>query len=100
MHVIKENLTPSRLNIRIHPDIKERIQRAARILGQDLTEFTSNVLNREAKEIIDNHEQILLSEQEYDWFIEALDRPARTPSKRSLRALKEYREVFGDRTSA
>ena len=96
MQVVKENLSASngRLNIRLLPEIKARIQRAAHILGQDLTEFTSNILNREAQEIIENHEQILLSERDYTFFTEALNRPAQKPSERSLNSLKEYQRIF------
>lgn len=89
----------SRLNIRIAPEIKERIQRAANILGQDLTEFTSSTLNKYSREVIENHDQILLSEKDYEFFDDALSRPARKPSERSLKALKEYERVFQKKAS-
>ncbi|MGD9560717.1 MAG: DUF1778 domain-containing protein [Pyrinomonadaceae bacterium] len=84
----------SRLNVRISPQIKERIQRAAHILGQDLTEFASNTLNQHAREIIENHDQILLSEKDYGFFLDALNRPARAPSKRSMKALEGYKRML------
>lgn len=89
----------SRLNVRITPEIKARIQRAADLLGQDLTEFTSNTLNHHAQEIIENYEQIVLSEKDFAFFVEALERPAQKPSKRSRKALKEYRQMFGKEIS-
>ena len=90
----------SRLNVRISPEIKERIQRAAYILGQDLTEFTSITLNRHAQEVIENHDQIILSEKDYNFFVDALGKPVRKPSKRSLSALKEYKRVFKTETGS
>lgn len=95
----KSPQTSGRLNVRLSPDIKARIQRAANILGQDLTEFTSTVLNKHAKDIIENHDQILLSEKDYDFFVEALDRPVRKPSARSKRALEKYRQMFKNNSS-
>lgn len=85
----------SRLNIRIAPEIKARIQRAAALLGQDLTEFASNTLNLHAKEIIESYDQIVLSEKDFDVFVEALERPARNPSQSSRKALKQYLQIFG-----
>lgn len=90
----KKKATNSRLNIRLSPDIKARISRAAHILGQDLTEFTASTLGRYADEIIDNHEQILLSERDYKFFIAELEKPATAPSEYSKKAMDDYRRVF------
>lgn len=95
----KSSQSYSRLNVRISPEIKARIQRAASILGQDLTEFTSNTLNQYAQEIIENHDQILLSEKDYKFFVDALNKPARKPSERSIKALKEYKRMFKKESS-
>ena len=90
----KKNVANSRLNVRLSPDVKARISRAAHILGQDLTEFTSSTLGRYADEIIDNHEQILLSESDYEFFIAELEKPATAPSEYSKKAMFDYRQVF------
>ena len=90
----KEKVTSSRLNVRLSPEIKARISRAAHILGQDLTEFTSSTLSRYADEIIDNHEQILLSESDSNFFISELEKPATKPSEYSKKAMEDYRRVF------
>lgn len=90
----KEKVTSSRLNVRLSPDVKARISRAAHILGQDLTEFTSSTLGRYADEIIDNNEQILLSESDYRFFISELEKPATKPSEYSKRATEDYCRIF------
>ncbi len=95
MATIKRNENEySRLNIRIAPEIKAKMKRAANILGQDLTEFASSILNREAQQVINTNDELVLSESDYKFFIEALDRPAQKPSKRSLKAHREYRQLF------
>lgn len=90
----KSKVASSRLNVRLSPDVKARISRAAHILGQDLTEFTSSTLGRYADEIIDNHEQILLSESDYKFFIAELEKPAIKPSGYSKEAMGDYRRIF------
>ena len=96
MQIAKETsiLGKSRLNIRISPEIKDRVARAAHILGQDLTEFTSSTLSRHADEILDNHEQILLSESDYNFFLAELEKPATKPSDYARKAMEDYRRVF------
>lgn len=99
MPVLKETVKSySRLNIRISPEIKARVERAARILGQDLTEFTSNTLNQQAQEVIESHDQILLSESDYRYFLEALNKPAGRPSRRSQEALENYNRAISEET--
>src|SRR5438270_14074742 len=90
----KKKVANSRLNVRLAPEVKARISRAAHILGQDLTEFTSSTLSRYADEIIDNHEQILLSESDYQFFIAELEKPATKPSNYAKKAMDDYRRMF------
>lgn len=82
---------PCRLNIRLSSDIKDKVTRAAAILGQDLTEFTVSTLGKRASEVIDSHEQIVLSEKEYKFFLNYMDKPAQKPSKYSMNALADYK---------
>lgn len=74
------------------PEIKVRVQRAAHILGQDLTEFTEDTLNSRAMEVIEANERIVLKEREYRFFLDYLGSQPAKPSKRSLAALKNYRK--------
>ena len=83
----------SRLNVRLSTDIKARIQRAANILGQDLTEFAEDTLNRRAIDVIESSERIVLKEEEYRFFLDYLGGPPTDPSKETLAALKSYRKT-------
>ncbi len=93
MAIVKERKAKEqgRLNVRLSPEIKARITRAAKILDQDLTEFAVAALNEKAEEIIEKHEQVVLSPEEYKFFLDALDERAQEPSDYSLRALESYR---------
>lgn len=90
----KTRSKPSRLNIRISTDVKDRVARAASLLGQDLTEFTVSTLGERASEVIAKHEHIVLSDQEYQFFLELMERPARKPSKYAKKALTEYKKII------
>ena len=93
MPIVKERKKPqqSRLNVRVSPEIKARIARAADILDQDLTEFAVSTLNERAVDVIDKYDHIVLSAEEYQFFLDALDKPASEPAEYSLKALAEYR---------
>jgi uncharacterized protein (DUF1778 family) len=74
MLIVKEQKVKehSRLNIRLAPEIKTRIARAATILGQDLTEFASTTLNERADEVIAKNDVFILSEKDRRAFLDIL----------------------------
>ncbi len=83
----------SRLNFRLAPEIKERVARAASLSGQDLTEFAVATLVEKADEVIKQYDQILLSGEDYHFFLEALSATEiPPPSERSLKAATRYRQ--------
>jgi len=94
MLAVKSRKQYSRLNVRLATEVKLKVDKAAHILGEDLTEFTSRTLSRHADEIIENHEQIILSESDYNFFIAELEKPAKKPSSYSIKARDSYREMF------
>ncbi len=88
----KEKVTSSRLNVRLSPDVKARISRAAHILGQDLTEFASNVLNERADEVIAKNEEFTLSEADRQAFLDILSGDFDwEPSEKSRKLATEYK---------
>ncbi len=88
----KENVTSSRLNVRLSPEIKARITRAAHILGQDLTEFASIALNERADEVIAKNEEFTLSEADRQAFLDILSGDFdREPTEKSLKLAAEYK---------
>lgn len=90
----KPSKTYSRLNVRLSPDIKLRVQKAAHILGQDLTAFTEDTLNSRALEVIEANSKIVLEEKEYQFFLDLLAEKPAEPTKKSLEARKRYREMI------
>lgn len=83
-----------RLSCRIDSQIKQRAEDAAMLLGQDLTAFTESALNEKAQAVIAQQEKLVLSDQEFEKFVAALDNPpAPTPAlvaaRQSLRQLRE-----------
>lgn len=89
---MQENpVTTSRLNIRLSTEVKSRIARAATILGQDLTEFAAITLNDKATEILEKNESLLLTGEDYQFFLDALDgTKAAKSSAKSLAASDRY----------
>ena len=78
------------MHLRLDPKIKARVARAATITGQGLTDFAVSALNEKAGQIIAQHDTILLTSDDYSFFLKALD-DDRKPSKRSRAAAKRYR---------
>lgn len=83
-----------RLSCRIDTQIKQRAEEAATLLGQDLTAFTESALNEKAQAVIQQEEKLLLSDQDFEKFVAALNNPpAPTPAlvaaRRTLHQLRE-----------
>ena len=79
-----------RMHFRLDPMIKARVARAAAITGQSLTEFAVSTLSEKADQILARHDKILLTSDEYSFFMNALAEDCK-PSKRSRAAAKRYR---------
>ena len=91
--VEKSKSNQNRLNVRLGPDLKARVTRAAYILGQDLTEFATATLNERATEVIERHEAFVLTESQRQFFFDYLaGKIDREPSERSKRVAKEYKK--------
>lgn len=69
--------------------------RAAAITGQGLTDSPVSTLSEKADQILARHDTILLTSDEYHFFLKALD-DDREPSKRSRAAVKRYRRATSD----
>jgi len=88
----KKSRPQSRLNVRLSPEVKARIARAAHILGQDLTEFASITLNSRADEVIAENEEFALSEKDRRAFLDILSGDFEwQPSEKSLKLASEYK---------
>lgn len=86
------NVEHSRMNFRLAPAIKERITRAAALSEQDLIEFAVTALSEKAEQIIERHDQILLSSDDHEFFLKALSEEyVHEPSEGSRSAAEKYR---------
>lgn len=83
---------PSRMNIRLAVEIKERIIKAAVLSGQDLTEFAISTLSEKADEIIERHDNLLLGSEDYQFFLNSLTEDAPEPSAKSKMVADKYKK--------
>lgn len=94
MAILKSNTIsePSRMNIRLAIEIKERIVKAASLSGQDLTEFAVATLSKKAEEIIERHDNLLLDSEDYQFFLNALSENPSEPSEKSQQIAARYKQ--------
>jgi uncharacterized protein (DUF1778 family) len=84
----------SRLDLRVAPDEKDIIERAATLTGSNTTDFVRSTVLAAAREAIRTHEVIKLTAEGSRIFVEALINPPQ-PNEH-LRALaREFGEVVG-----
>ena len=62
-----------RMHFRLSSEIKERVEKAAAVTGQTLTDFAVSVLANSASEILERHETRRLSDRDRDIFLSMLD---------------------------
>lgn len=86
----------SRLNVRVPPEIKSRIAKAASMVGQDLTEFTISTLNDRAVKVLEEHEAFVLTESERRAFLDILAAPIPDPTERARESAARYRRGSRD----
>ena len=79
-----------RMHFRLDPKIKARVARAAAITGQGPTDFAVSTLSEKADQILSRHDTILLTSDEYNFFLDALAED-RKPSKPSRAAAMRFR---------
>lgn len=66
----------ARMEQRTKPHVKEQIQAAAALLGVDETTFITTVAYERARATIADHERTILTTEDRDMFLAALDAPA------------------------
>ena len=64
-----------RMNLRLRPEQKATLLRAARLRGTDLTDFVLQPALREAKAVIEESERIVLSERDSFAVLNLLEHP-------------------------
>jgi uncharacterized protein (DUF1778 family) len=76
-----------RMNLRLRPEQKATLMRAAALRNTDLTDFVLQLALREAKAVIEEAERITLSERDTRLWLDLLDNPPK-PNRRLIAAIK------------
>lgn len=82
----------ARLSCRIRSQIKERVETAAHLLGQSITDFTETALEEKARHVLAEHERILVSDAAFEVFVAAISGEPEKPSVRLLAAVERYKK--------
>jgi uncharacterized protein (DUF1778 family) len=75
------------LNIRIKPQVRELIDRAAELAGKNRTDFVLDAARRAAEETLLDRTVFTVSRKEYREFLARLDAPPR-PNKRLIKSIR------------
>lgn len=70
-----------RMNLRVRPEVKARLVRAAALRNTDLTNFVTQSALREAEAVIHEAEVIKVSERNYMRILELLENPPKPNAK-------------------
>jgi uncharacterized protein (DUF1778 family) len=79
-----------RLNLRLDPAAKRRIEQAASVAGMTASRFIVSSALETAERTIREHETMVLSRRDAEAFLDAIVNPPR-PTARLRRAIEEHR---------
>jgi len=79
-----------RLDLRISADMKALVMRAAEMTGMTMSAFMIESVRERATKLIEQQEQIVLSDEARDVFLNTLANPP-APNTKLRRAAKKYR---------
>jgi uncharacterized protein (DUF1778 family) len=81
-----------RLEFRVEPELRSRIERAAVIVALPVSEFVRAAAAERADEVLSAHEETRVPPEFFDELIAALDAPY-SPNEALLRAAARHREL-------
>ncbi len=87
-----------RIEARIRPEQKERIERAAHIRGTSVSDFIIQNADEAAIETIQRHSRLVLQGKAAAAFVELLENPP-APGARLKKAFQQYRDEVGSRAT-
>ncbi|MFQ6018990.1 MAG: DUF1778 domain-containing protein [Kiloniellaceae bacterium] len=79
----------ARMEQRTKPHVKATIEQAAALMGVDATSFVTNAAYERAQETISAHERTVLSAEDRDVFLAALENPS-APTEALRAALRSH----------
>ena len=84
---------PERLEVRVTREQKKLVARAAELDGRTITDFVLAAVASAAKQVIQEHETLKLTERDREVFAAAVMNPPK-PNERLRQAVREYRETI------
>ena len=87
----KQTNQAARLNFRLPPEIKEKIENAAIVSGGTVTDFAITALANTAQEVLEKHHTTVLSDRDRDIFLAMLENPPE-PNEALKKAVEEYKK--------
>jgi uncharacterized protein (DUF1778 family) len=86
---VATNTKDERLNFRIRADVKERIEMAAKLSGQTVSDFITSASANAALEVINKHRSLELTEVEFARFCAALEADI-APNEAAIEAARRF----------
>lgn len=83
----------ARMDFRLRPDLKDRIEKAASVSGKSVTDFAVSTLVETADDILERYHVAELSNRDRDLFLSILDQDA-GPNEKLLRAAKTHEKLI------
>ena len=87
---IKKRASTARLDVRLNPQAKEKIEQAAVVSHQTVTDFVVTSLLRASDEALRHHDTIRLTNRDRDLFLAALDANVR-PNRALHKAVEKFK---------
>ncbi len=87
-------LKDSRIDLRVTQEQKELLERAASLKGVSLSAYTLFYLLPAAKQEVDSHERLVLSNRDRDLFMSVMENPPQLQGKLKS-AIRNYRKKYG-----
>lgn len=85
----------ARMNFRLPVELKQAVEEAATLTGQTISDFAISILAANARRVIEEHDQTLLSNRDRDRFMALLDQTDVKPNKALAAAAKRYKKQVG-----
>ena len=89
----KTRITRARLDVRLNAQAKEKIEQAAAVSHQTVTDFVVTSLLRASEEALQRHETIRLTQRDRDLFLAALDADAH-PNRALRKAAEKFKRQY------
>ena len=89
----KKHIRAARLDIRLNPQAKEKIEQAAVMSHQSVTDFVVTSLLRASEEALERQQRIRLTNRDRDLFLSALESDVK-PNQALRKAADRFKRVY------